>query len=302
MAFTPAYLAELGRWMDTLASHRIWILLEMRANDELTNGRDLYLPGTPAFEAYRRAWLDLVALARDRSFIAGYGLLAEPSACRSFDEPQVQLTAFQLALMDAITKTGGDARTLFFIGPDWNYDSFQYRHELYWSAFEGYRGRLVYEVNMLAPKPWIKDGSVPAGVPAGLASYPQAVAEPAFLAAGLPSPDTPGDVAPERLFSRALDERAAWPAVLSPLFMPWYLSTAVDFAGRHRVPLLIDQFGASVDAAGWMEYERDLVLFAESRGLSWCRWSLNAGSPERMLSRNPAAAGFYRELIADLKD
>lgn len=300
--FSSAYLETVGTWIDALASRGVWTLLELRSRDELTNGAELYTVGSPAWNAYKRAWLDLAELSRGRGRIAGYGLLAEPSANRRFDRPEAALVAFQKSLMDAISREAGDGTTVFFVGPDWNYDTLQYRHDLYYTALADYRGRLAYEVNFLVPKPWIKDGSGPDGVPAEALRYPQPAAEADFSAFLLPAPGEKlsAERDAERVFSRRSAEAALFPRLLTPAFIDWYLAPAFAFSERFGVPLCIDQFGASVEAAGGLSFEEDLVRRAESRGVAWARWSLNAGSRPRMIAGNPAVAEFYRTLTASL--
>jgi hypothetical protein len=43
------------------------------------------------------------------------------------------------------------------------------------------------------------------------------------------------------------------------------------------VPLFVDQFGASIDSSGQLDYERGLILFLESQDVHWTRWGYNAG-------------------------
>ncbi len=61
---------------DILRRHRVWIDLEMRGNDTLTNSPGLYDTTMPDFAAYLRAWLYLARAYKDTDYVAGYALLA----------------------------------------------------------------------------------------------------------------------------------------------------------------------------------------------------------------------------------
>jgi hypothetical protein len=62
--------------------------------------------------------------------------------------------------------------------------------------------------------------------------------------------------------------------------------------------MVVDQFGASVNASGQLVFEKDLIDLFEERGLHWSRWSFNAGSPDRFILGNPAVEDFYRNLAS----
>ena len=294
--FSAEFRAELDAWVEALAAEQIWILLEMRSDDETTNDPALYDPSSSVFAPYARAWEYLGCRYRTADYVAGYGLLAEPSASRGDKEPVDTLTAFQLALMERIDATG-DTATPYFVGPDYNYDTMQYRYDEYFTALAAFEGRLVYEVNSLVPKPWIQDGTVPDGVSKAESSYPQpAPANFDFLLEpkeGEPF-EVPRDL--ERIFSTRSEEPENFPALLSPEFEAWYLSFALAFAEKHQVPMVVDQFGASTFAAGQLAYEQDLLTFFEQNGLGWARWSYNAGTADRMIQGNPEVFDFYAAL------
>jgi hypothetical protein len=81
-----------------------------------------------------------------------------------------------------------------------------------------------------------------------------------------------------------------------------YLSYPLAFRAAHKVPMYVDQFGAPTNAAGQLDYERDLVSFCESQDLHWTRWSFDAGGQaSRKIVGNDGVRDFYRDLIAGLR-
>jgi hypothetical protein len=192
--------------------------------------------------------------------------------------------------MDAVTAV--DPKTPFFVGADYNYDTLEYldTQHVYSDGLAPYHGRLVYEVNMLMPKPWIGDGSVPAGTAPGAEVYPQ------------PDLPTPGDydvlITPqpgeetwsiEKVFNKHRQDPTLFPALMSRGFISWYLGFAHDFAEQHSVPVLVDQFGASTASQGQLGFEQDVIDVAEGYGMNWCRWVYNAnnGDFSRTIEGNP---------------
>ncbi len=294
--FSAAYRAQLDGWVDALTSRGIWTVLEMRADDALTNDKSLYETTGAGFVAYRRAWVYLASRYKTRDYIAGYGLLAEPSVNKSgLANPVDVLVKFQGALMDAITNDAGDSSTPFFIGPDFNYDTMQYRYDAYYEAHAARRGRLFYAVNMLMPKPWIQDGTDPAGAQVTYPVLPEATNFDSLLEvkAG-ENYQVPAEL--ERVFNKRREEPEGFAKLMSSSFAPWYLGFATKFRAKHHVPFYVDQFGAPVGAGGQLAYEKDLVRYFEKNDLHWTRWSYNAGSPPRKIAGNSAVIDFYRKL------
>lgn len=293
---TAEYRAEIDGWIQTLVKHRIWTLIEMRSNDELTNDPNFYNPSNKDFAKYKSTWVYLAKTYGQTDFIAGYGLLAEPSANRGDPEPVDTLTTFQKALMDAITSEAGDTITPFFVGTDFNYDTMQFRYDEYFTLLAPHQNRLVYEVNGLVPKPWIQDGSTPSGVSSEQSSWPQLPAPTDFAFLLTPKADenfiVPKDY--ERIFNKRREEPENFPRMMNKEFLQWYLKFAADFAAKHKVPMVLDQFGASADARGQLAHEADILDVAEGYGFHWARWSYNAGTPDRFLSANPALCELYR--------
>ena len=263
--FSPKFREELDGWVRALQAEGVWILLEMRGDDDLTNDPSLYDPGSEKYRLYERAWGYLSCRYRTADSIAGYGLLAEPSASRGTAEPVEALTSFQLALIQSIESGSGDATTPFFVGTDFNYDTMQYRYDEYYEKLSAYRGRLVYEVNALLPKPWIQDGSIPDGVPDADGEYPVLPAPSDFTPLITPKPgekfEVPRDL--ERIFAQRRVEPEHFRELMNIDFFRWYLSFAVDFAHEHKVPMVVDQFGASTAARGQLVFEDDLVGLME---------------------------------------
>ncbi len=290
--FDPNYLAQIDEWVRLLQARKIWILLEMRANDKVANDPAFYditkttLDCTEPtrcadFAYYQRAWRTLVARYHADDYIAGYGLLAEPSVNKTGDPDRVMtLLRFQKALMDNLS--GLDSVTPFFVGPDYNYDTMEYaRSEYATELLPFYRNRLVYEVNFLMPKEWVQDGSwtVDDTKPA----YPMANPPDGYqslLDGGKPGQDM------EQVFNDRRRETDNYPKTLSPGFIAWYLQWPLKFRGDYQVPLYVDQFGASSQAIGQLRYEGDLLRYFETQKLHWSRWSYNAGgNNDRMLVR-----------------
>lgn len=295
-ALSARYRDEIDGWVRACRDAGLWMILEMRGDDALTNSPELYDTTSKDFDAYRRAWLHLARAYGRTNFIAGYGLLAEPSVNKATKERRVEtLTAFHLALMEAITDDAGDSRTLFFIGPDWNYDTMQYRHDAYHDAYAAHAGRLVYEVNLLMPKPWIQDGKGPSGEPIAFPGGPEPASFDPFLAPvdGVPEDDW------ETTFSRHREDPSMFPSLLTASFLPWYLQWPLQFRARFAVPVIVDQFGASRDASGQLDYERAVLDLLEGEQLHWCRWSYNAGSADRMLKKDAGARALYVERFAE---
>jgi len=294
-ALSARYRDEIDLWVRACRGAGVWMIFEMRADDALTNSPALYDPTSSDFDAYRRAWVHLATAYGRTDYIAGLGLLAEPSVNKATKVDRVAtLTRFHLALMDAIRDEAGDSATLFFIGPDFNYDTMQYRFDAYHDDYAAYAGRLVYEVNLLMPKPWIQDGTGPAGDKLVFPVAPEPTGFDELLAPvdGVDPDDW------ETTFSKHREDPALFPKLLSRAFLPWYLGRALAFREKFAVPMLVDQFGASSDAGGQLDYERAVIDLLEAEGLHFCRWSYNAGSPDRMLKKDDGARALYRERFA----
>ncbi|HJW33644.1 MAG TPA: hypothetical protein VJ505_09800 [Holophagaceae bacterium] len=300
-----AFRQELLASVELLRAQRIWILLEMRTDDETANHAPLYDPASPEFASYKKAWLWIARTFRTTDWIAGYGLLAEPSPDKAGLDPVPALIGFQSALMEAIT--GEDARTPFFVGPAYNYDTLGYRWDAYQTdpRLAAYRGRLVYEVNLLMPKPWIVDGSVPTGVPVEAGIWPQASGGDFEALLQVAPGETfvrPRD--DERIFTKRRQEAATFPLLMTRGFPAWYLGFAQAFADRHQVPLVMDQFGASttVNTAAHpdqqLAYEQAVIEAAEAAGMGWCRWIYSGHPLDRSIAGNPAVHDFYARVGA----
>lgn len=289
-ALSAGYRDEIDAWVRACRAAGIWMLFEMRGDDALTNSPELYDPTTKDFDAYKRAWVHLATAYRRTDFVAGFGLLAEPSVNKATKTDRVgTLTRFHLALMDAITTEAEDASTLFFVGPDFNYDTMQYRFDAYHDAYASYAGRLVYEVNLLMPKPWIQDGTGPSGAKLAFPVTPEPTSFDDLLAPidGVDPDDW------ETTFSKHREDPALFPKLLSTTFLPWYLQWPLAFRAKYGVPVVVDQFGASADAAGQLAYEAAVLDLFEAESLHWCRWSYNAGSSDRMLKKDEGARALY---------
>ncbi|MBX3736254.1 MAG: cellulase family glycosylhydrolase [Candidatus Didemnitutus sp.] len=301
----PDYLSQIDGWVQALSGAGIWFVLEMRLDDPTSKLPDLYSPTGATYLALQKTWVYLAKLYKDTDYVAGYGLLAEPSASAFNPEPWSVLTTFQKALMDQISAPvasggAGDTWTPFFVGTDFNYDTMQYRYDGYYTALASYRGRLIYEVNVLMPKPWIQDGSAPAGVPPENALYPQATQTDftPLLTLQPGEKDGDGNVLElprdsEKVFNLRRKEPANFPLMLCQNFLTWYLQWAVDFSTRNAVPLYVDQFGADITADDQLGYERDLIEVVERADLPWTRWGYTAGQPGRKIVGNTDVTTFY---------
>lgn len=299
------YLDQIDDWVQALSGAGIWFVLEMRVDDPTSKLRDLYSPTGTTYLAFQKTWVYLAALYKDTDYVAGYGLLAEPSASAFDSEPWSVLTTFQKALMDQISAPvasggAGDTWTPFFVGTDFNYDTMQFRYDGYYTALASYHGRLIYEVNVLMPKPWIQDGSAPDGVPPGNATYPQATQTDftPLITLQLGDKDDAGNdlVLPrdtEKVFNLRRKEPTKFPLMLCQNFLAWYLQWAVDFSARNAVPLYLDQFGADIRADDQLGYERDLIEVAERADLPWTRWGYTAGQPGRKIVGNTDVTALY---------
>ncbi|MFA7277138.1 MAG: cellulase family glycosylhydrolase [Pseudobdellovibrionaceae bacterium] len=330
--FSESYKNSIHSWVRVLKQNGIWIDLEMRANDKYTNDAAFYDISSPLFKKYLNCWLGLVREYKDTDYIAAYGLLAEPSPNHTkVDDPVGTLVSFQKKLMDEISVI--DPVTPFIIGPDWNYDTMGYRHDDYYTRFLSYRGRIIYAVNFLSPKEWIKDGNWTVDHTKPTYPYSQANVTQAGFAA-LIAPLSGGatasaggskknrsnqhsknktqqipvdggvydnDMPIEKLFNeqRVLPEN--YPRTLTPYFIKWYLQWPVAFKERYQVPLLVDQFGASTHSSGQLAYERDLIKYFEFQGFNWSRWSYNAGSKPRLIEGNPEVIAFYKMVMERIK-
>jgi hypothetical protein len=311
--FKDSYLGQIDSWVAAARANRLWIVLEMRGSDAFTNDPDFYdlnktgaceppveFERCPNFGHYRKAWRFLAERYRYTDYIAGYGLLAEPSADKTgVDDPVATLVRFQTALMNEINQV--DQRTPFLIGPNYNYDTMEYRLDDYF--IPEYQGRLVYAVNFLMPKEWVRDGTWTLPCPTAHASTAgpiTAACKPSYplpdpadgyasLLAGVDSGEQP-----ERVFNQRRVLPGNYQKTLSQGFIPWYLQWALKFRDRHEVPLYVDQFGASTQARGQLAYEADLLDFFEAQKLHWTRWSYNAGDTTRtLLPPNAEVIDFY---------
>ncbi|NOU33598.1 MAG: cellulase family glycosylhydrolase [Polyangiaceae bacterium] len=305
-AISAAYRAQIDTWIKTLAGHRIWTLIEMRTDDATANEPEIYTPGSAVFTAYQRAWVYLATRFKSQDYIAGYGLLAEPSPDKTPLPDHVgALLDFQRTLMGAITSAAGDAVTPFFVGPAYNYDPLELWNDRYYDGLTAYAGRVVYEVNFLTPKPWIDKGT---SIDGSMPSYPTAkVTNYDGLLAVLPGekyklPDDSPLVFNARTGRGKADPTPAdlvnWNACLSPDFAAWYFARPLAFRAKHHVPLVADQFGASTAAGGQLAYEKDLVTYFEAQDIHWSRWGYNAGEKERRIPDNASVLSFYQTLGA----
>ncbi|NRF70031.1 cellulase family glycosylhydrolase [Aquincola sp. S2] len=310
--FRDDYLQQIDGWVAAARSRGLWMVLEMRGSDAFTTHPDFYdirktgpcdpkveLVRCPNFGYYRKTWRFLAERFRGTDYIAGYGLLAEPSADKTgAANPVATLVSFQRALMDEISRV--DRRTPFFIGPNYNYDTMEYRLDDYFIA--AYAGRVVYAVNFLVPKEWINHGTwtLPC-LPTGDCKPTYPFADPVDGYGSLLAGADPA-AQPEKVFNEQRVKPGNYQKTLSKGFIPWYLQWALDFRDRHQVPLYVDQFGASTEALGQLAYEGDLIDFFEDRGLHWTRWSYNAAGPDSggrtLLPPNYAAIRFYTELAS----
>lgn len=316
--FKLDYENAIRSWVETARANKVWVVLEMRANDNVANSRNLYdptktgacdAPTDPAHCAnygyYLKAWQYLARTYMNTDYVAGYGLLAEPSTDKTGDpDPVGLLVNFQKALMAQINLI--DDHTPFFIGPAYNYDTMEYRPATY-PRIGLYPNRIVYEVNFLMPKEWVQDGSWNAPCdtpPCATPHYPFPDPKDGYLSLL----DGKSDTVPwERTFNtnRSASE-ANYQKTLSKGFINWYLKWPLDFRAKYNVPFYVDQFGASSQAVGQLAYEKDLIDFFEANDLHWSRWSYNAyneDSPASFLrtlldkpSGNEAVIQFYTEL------
>jgi hypothetical protein len=311
--FRDSYLSQIDSWVAAARANGLWIVLEMRGSDAFTNHPDFYdlnktgaceppveFERCPNFGYYRKAWRFLAERYRGTDYIAGYGLLAEPSADKTgVADPVSTLVGFQTALMDEISQV--DQRTPFIVGPNYNYDTMEYRLDSYF--IPAYRGRLIYAVNFLMPKEWIREGTWTLPCTAAHASTAGPVV--AACKPTYPFPD-PADgygslligahssAQPERVFNQQRVKPGNYQKTLSKGFIPWYLQWALEFRKTHQVPLYVDQFGASTEAGGQLAYEGDLLDFFEQEKLNWTRWSYNAGDTTRtLLPPNAEVIDFY---------
>ena len=317
-----AYLDDLHYLTDA----GVWVLLEMRAEDAWSSGSpDLYVPGTAVNTHFKCAWTYAANKVKGLPFVAGFGLLAEPSTNKSFppSESADKLRAFQGDLMKHLAEQVGDTWTPFFLGTDYNYDTLQFRKDashdgdLYFTAIPAaYRTRVAYEVNFLMPKPWINEGTGPGpdlekndlGAPLAF-PQPNPVGSAPFdffvtPNAGGFSGESGWD--PERVFSHHREDPAKFPMLLSKAFIPWNMGTAVGFAERNKVPMVVDQFGAARESnvtgqivEGQVAFERALVEWFEQNHLGWSRWGYNAGDRTRKMddpAKNTEIRAFYAQL------
>lgn len=291
--------------IELLRARRVWTLLEMRTDDATANSKAFYTPGTPSFNRYQKTWNWLAQTYRDTDYIAGYGLLAEPSPDKdkSVDDPVTLLIEFQNSLMTSITAQ--DPLTPFFIGPAFNYDTMGYRWPAYYThpALVPFRKRLVYEVNMLSPKPWIVDGTGPDGTPPG--NWPQpAASDFSPLLTVAPGEDLVRPRDDERIFTRRSKEPDNFHLLMASNYPEWYLGFAFEFAKQHQVPMVVDQFGASTlvntreRPAQQLRYEYQLIQTAEGLGMGWSRWVYSANPADRSIAGNPDVHQFYQQIGA----
>lgn len=295
------YLADA---IALLRARHIWTLLEMRTSDAVANSPALYTTTSSTFAQYRKVWTWLASTYGGTDYIAGYGLLAEPSPNRAGLEPVSSLVTFYSALMAAIAPI--DARTPFFIGTAFNYDTMGFRWDAYFTdpQLVTYQPRLVYEVNVLSPKPWIDSASLPPGTDPAAMGWPQAAATdftPLITAAPGENLQMPDDQ--ERIFGRRSQEPALFPKLMSKAYLQWYLGFAADFAARHQVPMVVDQFGATTNVNAYragqqLVYEQDVIDVAEAYQMGWCRWVYSNGAKDRSIAGNPDVYNFYAAIGA----
>lgn len=288
-----------------LSARRIWMLFEMRTDDNTANRKDFYTPGSASFERYRKTWVWLARTYRHTDYIAGYGLLAEPSPDKDKSEtdPVGTLIRFQASLMAAIDQE--DGVTPFFVGPAFNYDTLGYRWDAYYTdpQLQPYHGRLVYEVNMLSPKSWITQAQAPDGTRNH--AWPQpAASDFSALLEIKPGEDYVRPRDDERIFSKRSKEMENFPLVMSLNYADWYLEPAARFAAKHQVPMVLDQFGATTEVNlpqrryQQLRYEHHVIATAAHRyKMGWSRWLYSADAMrDRSIAGNPDVHLFYRNI------
>ncbi|MCX5742648.1 MAG: hypothetical protein NT062_09150 [Proteobacteria bacterium] len=231
-------------------------------------------------------------------------ILAEPSADHPFADDLVvgKLTDFQHAMMTAIDTR--DHVTPYFIGPAYNYDTMGYRWDAYATAFPEFAGRLIYEVNVLMPKPWIGDGT-DGTTPVGYPILPAATSAALTATLLMPTGNLQVPLNDEKIFSK---QRAAnFAMLMSKPFLTWYLEFARNFAETHQVPMVVDQFGAAASdgaglaVAGQLAYEQDVIGVVEAAGMGWSRWIYAVSSVQeqpRDILHNDAVKAFYQGIGA----
>jgi len=298
--------AKLDDAVNLLAARHVWMLIEMRTSDTVANAVDLYTPGTPDFIAYSHAWTYLASHYANTDYIAGYGILAEPSPDVVVDADHVveTLTGFQNEMMTTIDAQ--DHRTLLFIGPASNYDTLGYRWDAYATAFPAFAGRIAYEVNLLSPKPWIGTGLDPDTNPASYPMLPGYTADELTAALLAPSGNLTVPRDDEKLFTKNRDGNFA--KLMNPSYLAWHLGWARTFAETHHVPMVVDQFGATATVSGTtpptptpgqLAYEHDLIDAATEANMGWCRWLYSTPSMKeqvRDIVHNPVVHAFYAGL------
>ncbi|MBI2513532.1 MAG: hypothetical protein HYV96_16305 [Opitutae bacterium] len=331
-------------WVNALTAQGIWTYLEARANDCDANAEQVkpnqndghfYDTTSLRHEKFLAFWKAIASAFKNTDYIAGYGILAEPSASRLGTsntppaEPVTTLTTFQIAVMNHISDAvngAGDTWTPFFVGADFNYDTLQFRYSDYDAVIAAHPERCIFEVNVLMPKPWIQHGwsaTTPAipvdplpdwdacygatttpGDPTGTQySYPQtALPDYGVLLQRTQAEidaDDPHAWEEEIIFNRRRIETDKFPGLLNRAFFEWYLQHyATQFMAANKVPFVLDQFGASTDAIGQLTYEKELIETAEKFGLGWTRWGYNAGSSTRQIHGNPAVEIYYEDIGA----
>lgn len=294
----------LNNAVELLRARRVWMLLEMRTDDDTANSRAFYTPGTAEFERYKKTWVWLAKTYGNTDYIAGYGLLAEPSPDKdkSVEDPVPLLIKFQSSLMQAISTL--DTSTPFFVGPAYNYDTMGYRWDAYYTdaQLQPFQKRLVYEVNMLSPKSWVTSATAPDGSDAG--PWPRPAADDFSVLLSI----EPGEkyVRPrddEQIFTKRSKEMDKFPLLMSSNYADWYLGFAAAFAEKHQVPMVLDQFGAttSVNTAQrpfqQLRYEYQVLETAERLGMGWSRWLYsNESTLDRSIAGNDAVHEFYRQI------
>lgn len=295
----------LDNAIQLLSARRIWMLMEMRTDDETANGKAFYTPGSPSFERYKNTWVWLARTYRSTDYIAGYGLLAEPSPDKDKSEtdPVATLIKFQATLMQAIHQE--DAVTPFFVGPAYNYDTMGYRWDDYYTdpQLQPFQKRLVYEVNMLSPKSWITTGAAPDGSTGSV--WPQSAVSdfsPLLKVKAGEKYVRPRD--DEKIFTQRSKEMENFPLLMSINYADWYLGFAAEFAKKHQVPMVLDQFGATtlVNIAQrpyqQLRYEYQVIdTAARKYQMGWSRWLYsNDSTLERSIAGNPDVHLFYRQI------
>ena len=281
-AISQRCLKQIDAVLRWTASQNLWVVLVARAS--LAAGEDA--PGIASSTVFgnaalRKRFLSMWAVVAERykgfDMIAGYEIMSEPRVTDK-EVSHARVRDFYAAGCNVIWEHDNAP---CFVGPAPFYD----RVNIEQSLLPGTANRVVYNVNFFVPKGFVE------GVP--LASYEW---KKMTYPARLPCCDV-HDKAHEMCCHGDCCETLI---DVNRGTLGGELAKVLAFSTNHQVPVFVDQWGVSRDAADDMvKYVKDVLILLEKNHLHWCYWQWRHRSdrPYAVLTLEDGKPKIHQELV-----